>query len=76
MTFDPNVRLGRRQTFVGFEDVRGEVFVGSTVDLVERESQISGSGRVTSIDAAQRLVYIDVDWSRLSISAATDEECR
>lgn len=66
--FDPNVRVGQRGTFVGFEDVVGEsaISVNSVVELFEPESQIYGTGRVTSIDLERELIYLDVDWSRLA----------
>jgi hypothetical protein len=67
---DLNVRVRGNQTFAGFEDVEpreavSEDLIGAHVIAYEPESGVSGDGRVTEIDPASRLVYLDVDWRSL-----------
>lgn len=66
VTIDLNVRIGGNQTFAGFEDVDGPIRPGGEVTVVEPESGIQGPGRVVRIDAERELIYLEVEWSRLS----------
>jgi hypothetical protein len=66
ITIDPNVRVRGNDTYAGFEDVNGPVAVGETVEVHEVESDLTGRGRITEIDAERQLVYLSVDWSSLT----------
>lgn len=66
ITIDPNVRVRGNDTYAGFEDVDGPIAVGETVEVHEAESGLTGSGRVTDIDAERQLVYLSVDWPSLT----------
>lgn len=64
---DPNVRVADGLTFSGFEDVVGELpDQGDRVTVREPESGIVGIGTVARVDFADRLVYLNVDWSNLT----------
>ncbi len=68
IAIDPNVRVRGNGTYAGFEDVQGALTglqVGDAVEVFERESDLTGEGRVTEIDLARRLVYVSVEWSTL-----------
>jgi len=73
IAIDPNVRVRGNGTYAGFEDVQWALTglqvdglqVGDAVEVFERESDLTGEGRVTEIDGAKSLVYLSVDWSTL-----------
>jgi hypothetical protein len=71
IAIDPNVRVRGNGTYAGFEDVQWALTgltglqVGDAVEVFERESDLTGEGRVTEIDLAKRLVYVSVEWSTL-----------
>jgi hypothetical protein len=67
---DPNIRVRGQLTFAGLEDVTGPLAVGQTVEVIEPESDLIGTGRVVEIDPARSLVYLGVDWSSLQPRAA------
>lgn len=62
---DPNVRVRGNGTYAGLEDVDGPLAVGEEVQVVEPESELVGTGRVTEIDTARELVYLSLDWASL-----------
>lgn len=66
---DLNVRVGRGLTFSSFDDVeptgpRG-LRPGDAVEVYEGESGLRGPARVTELDLARRLVYLEVPWAQL-----------
>lgn len=65
---DPNIRVRGNGTVVDISDVRGYAAVnGETVTVVEPESGLVGSGRITDVDVEKRLVYLSVDWASLVV---------
>lgn len=62
---DLNVRT-RGGTYSGVEDADGPLTVGQAVTAYEAETGVEGPATVTSIDHAQRLVYLAVDWAALT----------
>jgi hypothetical protein len=73
VSIDPNVRVRGNGTYAGFEDVRGPIYVGLRVDVVEEESRLAGSAIVTEIDTSSSLVYLAVDWKSLKVVDEYDE---
>lgn len=72
---DPNVRVAGGLTFSGFEDVIGDLpDHGDRVVVREPESGITGFGTVERVDFADRLVYLAVEWNRLSLPIPTRRE--
>lgn len=72
---DPNVRVAGGLTFSGFEDVIGELpDHGDRVTVTEPESGITGFGTVVRVEFADRLIYLSVDWARLSLPIPTQSE--
>jgi hypothetical protein len=66
---DPNIRTNVSWTFVGFEDVHNEEELkpGDEVEVFESESGLHGPGKIEHIDFEAELVYIRVNWNRLTI---------
>lgn len=67
---DPNVRLGRDRTFVGFEDVHGIIAPGMEVDVFSG-NWLAGTATVDEVNQAARLVYLRLDWSSLVFNATS-----
>lgn len=72
---DPNVRVAGGLTFSGFEDVIGDLpDHGDRVVVREPESGITGFGTVERVDFADRLIYLAVEWARLSLPIPTQRD--
>lgn len=69
IAIDLNVRVRGNGTYSGFEHVKpgGIVTVGREVEVYENETGAVGRGRVTDVDVNRRLVFLDVDWTSISI---------
>lgn len=66
---DLNVRLSGSRTVVGFSNVEGSSpRVGDRVGVHESESGYVGTATVIEVNPDQRLVYLVVDWSSLSVT--------
>jgi hypothetical protein len=70
IAIDPNVRVRGNGTYAGFEDVDGAITLNEQVEVYEPESGLTGSGRVTDIDADRELVFLSVEWSSLAEEAS------
>ena len=69
LRIDPNVRLGKAATYVGFEDVLTVEVprCGETVQVVEPDSGLSGLASVARVDTERKLIYLNIDWSKLKV---------
>jgi hypothetical protein len=66
---DPNVRFMGNATYAGFEDVFGPIESGQTVDVLEPESGLSGTGIVLEVNQGAQMVALQVDWTSLRVPA-------
>jgi len=62
---DLNVRTATG-TFAGFEDADLLPFVGEHVIAFEEETGVEGPAIVEAVEVVSRLVYLQLDWSRLA----------
>ena len=68
LRIDPNVRLDGGRTYVGFEDVLTYEVprAGDWVEVIEPESGIVGYATVERVNVGARLIYLLIDWDKLS----------
>lgn len=65
---DPNIRVHGQLTYTGFEDCSEPVYENEIVEVYESEAGLHGQGTVWGVDADKEIVYIYVDWKRLTVS--------
>lgn len=70
IVIDLNVRIGRDLTYSGYEDVEGcapeKLPRDADIEVYEAESGVHGPARVISLDRQRQLVYLKLDWTKLS----------
>lgn len=75
IAIDLNVRVRGNGTFSGFENVDGPLpQAGDHVTVYETETELTGNGRVTEVDATRRLIFLRVDWSSLHERSSAERE--
>lgn len=72
IAIDLNVRVRGNLTYSGYEDIEGDLPLDGVVEVYEPETGVSGPGRVVEVDEESRLVYLEVDWTRLKLQPTLD----
>lgn len=73
VVIDLNARTHHNHTFASLARVRGQVMPGSSVTVVEPESELVGTAVVAKIDASKGLIILDVDWASLHAGTVAEE---
>lgn len=76
VNIDPNVRVEKNNTYIGFEDIVSgpRPKVGEDVHVRVPETDIRGVGTVYRVDQESRLIYLGVDWSKLHGEPSSDSK--
>ncbi len=62
---DRNTQVRGDQAYVGSGDFDGVPVPGAPVEIVERETGLTGPAQVTEVDQEHQLVRLTVDWSQV-----------